>query len=139
MTASTVSVAASAKKRLRKTSNIGLVGNPFTTSIATTSIDEQDDIVELGYVPAGVTVVGFAVKATDLDTAGSPALVFKLMLGSTDLVTLITIGQTGTGGVYACVPTTTTEPTKVSMKVTTAAGTAASGTLYTTPLYFSAS
>lgn len=138
MTASTVSVAASARRFGRKSGGVGLVGNPFTTAIATTSIDEQDDIVELGYVPAGVTVVGFVVTATDLDTGGSPALVFKLLLGATDLVTLITVGQGGTGSFFGCVPTTTTAPTKVSMKVTTAAATPAAGTLYTTPVYFSA-
>ena len=139
MTASTVSVAASAKKVLRKLSGVGLTGHPLTAAVATTSIDEQDDIVELGYVPQGVTVVGFIVKTTDLDTAGSPALVFKLLLGSTDLVTGITAGQTGGTGVYGCTPTTTTAPTVVSMKVTTAAGTAASGTVYVTPMYFAAS
>jgi hypothetical protein len=137
MTASTVSVAASTRRFGRKASHVGLCGNPFTASVATTSIDEQDDIIELGYVPAGVTVVGFIVKATDLDTGGSPALVQKLTLGSTDLVTGITVGQSGISGFYGCVPTATTAATKLQIHTTTAAATPASGTVYVTPIYFS--
>jgi Cdc6-like AAA superfamily ATPase len=140
MTASTVSLPATDRtyKQARKLSNAGLCCQTFTQAIATTSIDEQDDTVELGYVPEGVTVVGFFVKATDMDT-GTAALVFKLTLGSTDLATLIDDGKTGTGKFYACTPTTTTARTLLKMIVTTAANVAAAGTLYVTPVYYSAS
>lgn len=139
MTASTVSIATSNKRFGRKLSGVGLVANPFTTSVATTSLDEQDDIFEIGYVPAGVTVIGFVVKSTDLDTDGTPTIVFKLQLAGSDIVTGIDVGKAGTSGFYACTPTTTTASSLLQGKVTTAATAAAAGTVYTTPIYFSAS
>lgn len=107
----------------------GLFLVPFELSYATGQL-ELADVMEAGYVPANVTVYGFVVKATDMDVNVSPALVQKLTLGSTDLVSGITAGQSGGEGVFGCVPTTTTAKTKLSVAVTTAAATTAAGTFY---------
>jgi len=111
----------------------GLFLVPFALSYST-SQNESNDVMEAGYLPANVTVHGFFVKATDMDTNVSPAVVHKLTLGSTDLVTGITAGQTGGQAVYACTPTTITEKTKLTVTTTTAAATAAAGTLYVSAL-----
>lgn len=102
---------------------------PFTLTYATGQL-ELADVMEAGYIPPNVTVYGFVVKATDMDTNVSPTLVQKITLGSTDLVTGITVGQSAGEGVFGCVPTTTTAKTKLTVTNTTAAATAAAGTLY---------
>jgi hypothetical protein len=140
MTASTTSLAAGS---WRNANTVPMFKGPAlhvhafdSTAIATTQIDEQDDITEVGYLPAGVTVYGLIINATDLDTAGSPALVYKAILGSTDVVTGITVGQSAsTSAFYLGTPYTTTDYTVLSLKVTTAAGTAASGTIKVRALY----
>jgi hypothetical protein len=106
----------------------GLFLVPFTMSYATTQL-EINDVMEAGYLPANVTVYGFLVSASDMDTNGAPALSQKLTLGSTDLVTGITAGQAGTSAVYACAPTTITAKTLLKVTNTAAAATAAAGTL----------
>ena len=107
-------------------------------TVETTAIDEQNDIFEIGYLPAGITVHGFIVKATDMDT-GSAALVTKIRLNGVDLVTGVTSGQTGvTTTAFYCVPTTTAGYEIVDFKVTTAAATAAQGTVTVRVLYTSA-
>ncbi len=103
----------------------------YTKAFATSQL-ELADIMELGWIPANTTVPGFSIKATDMDTNVSPLLVQKLTLGSTDLVTSITYGQTGTDGYRACVPTRVTAKTKLVVNNTAAAATAAAGTLYVT-------
>lgn len=111
------------------------IGKAMTAAIGTSQL-ETNDVTELGYVPAGVTVVGFHLEATDMDTGGSPALLMKLTLGSTDLVTGIADGKAGGSSFYACVATTTTAPTLLKVTMTTAAATAAAGTLKVRPIYF---
>lgn len=106
---------------------------PFTLTYATGQL-ELNDVNEAGYVPANITVYGWLVQATDMDTNAAPALVQKITLGSTDLVTGITAGQSAGQAVYACTPTTVTAKTKVSVTNTTAAATAAAGTLYVTAI-----
>lgn len=90
----------------------------------------------VGYVPAGVTVVAFSVRSDDLDSGGS-ALRQSLILGSTSLVTGIANGSDGTNGFYPCVPTAVSVPTALYQKVTTAATTAATGTVNVTAFYYS--
>jgi hypothetical protein len=106
---------------------------PFSASYATGQL-ELNDVMELGYLPDNVTIYGFLVKATDMDTNVSPTLVQKITVGSTDLVTGITAGQSGGNAVYACTPTTITSKTKVVVTNTAAAATAAAGTLYVTAI-----
>lgn len=102
---------------------------PFTLTYATGQL-ELNDVYEAGYLPANVTIYGFIVKATDMDTNVSPAVVQKITVGSTDLVTGITAAQSGGNALYGCTPTTLTAKTKISVTTTTAAATAAAGTLY---------
>lgn len=135
MTAATVAVAASAIHQVPKPYSTGLVGVPFTAAMATTQIDDVSDITELGYLPENCTVVGFIVSATDMDTNGTPLLVGKLTLGSTDVVTGIADGKTGTSTFYGCVPQILTARTKLQWNTTAVAATAAAGTLYVTALY----
>ena len=97
---------------------------------------QLDCLTAIGYVPNGVTVIGFIIRSADLD-GGSPALVQAVYLGSTSLVAGLTLGQGGTSGIYGCVPTGTTGPTAVYLKVTTAAATAQAGEVNITALYYS--
>jgi hypothetical protein len=103
-------------------------------TVATTSTDEINDVFEIGYLPVGVTVHGFIVKATDMDTGG-PTLVWKLRLNAVDLITGITAGQAAGTTVYWCDPTTTAGFEVVDGKITAAGTTPASGTVTVRVLY----
>ena len=98
-------------------------------------------MIELGYLPKGVTLVGFIAYATDMDTNVSPTLAWKITVGSDDLKTGITIGQATAVSTHtltqflAVAPTTTTAATLVKVTFTAAAATAAAGTLALTPVY----
>lgn len=107
----------------------GLCLVPFTTAFSSTQ-NETDDIMQIGYLPANCTVYGFIYAPTDMDTNVSPGLVHKITLGSTDLVTGLTGAQTGAKTFQPCVPTTITVKTLLSVQSTTAAATGAAGTLY---------
>ncbi len=103
---------------------------PLLIAYATGEL-ELNDVHEAGYIPKG-TLLGWIIKATDMDTNVSPTLSQKITVGSTDVVTAITYGQTGADGFRACTPTVVTDKTKVSVTNTAAAATAAAGTLYLT-------
>jgi len=133
MAGETSSVAASAAFGVPKASAVGLVGYPFTVAYVAGEL-ELNDVHEAGYLPPNVTVVGALVKSDDLDTAGSPLVVHKITVGSTDIVTGITAAQTGGQAVYACTPLALTAKTLVKVQTTTAAGTAAAGSFYLTLL-----
>jgi hypothetical protein len=144
MTAATQSLSATAWKQANFVPNMGEGGGlhvyeiPAVT-VATTAIDEQDDIFEIGYIPAGIRVHGFIVSATDMDTHGTAALVYKLRIAGTDVVTGVTIGQSAaTDAFYLGSPVTTTALSVVDAKVTTAAATAAQGTVKVRVLYTAA-
>lgn len=117
-----------------------LNGSVWTYEVATAEL-EQGDVIQLGYLPKGVTLVGFIAFADDLDSNGAPALDWKITVGSTDVKTGITIGQATAVSTHtltqflAVDPVTTTEPTLVSVTFTTAAATAQAGTLALTPVY----
>lgn len=133
MTAATVTVAASTAHLIPKPYSAGLVGIPFTASIATTSLDDVGDIVELGYIPANVTVVGFIISTASL---AASALVYKITLGATDAITGVTTGS-GAGSAFWGVspaPITTTAVTKVQINITTVATTPAAGVFNLTVL-----
>lgn len=126
---------ASSTKGVRKLAGPGLTTYTWALAYATGQL-EANDVMEAGYLPEGVTVVGFIVKSTDMDTHATPTLVQKITLGSTDLVTGIADGKTGAGAFYACVPTAITTKTLVKVTNTAAAATAAAGTLYLTPVFY---
>jgi hypothetical protein len=102
---------------------------PFTVAYATGQL-EANDVLELGYLPANCTVYGVIYSPTDMDTNVSPGLVQKITIGSTDVATGLTGGQTGAKSFVGVVPTTLTEKTLAKVTTTTAAATAAAGTLY---------
>lgn len=98
----------------------------------TTAQLELNDVLNLGYLPAGATVVGFLVYVDDIDTATT--LTWKITVGATDVTTANTEGRTAGGAIKVIEPLTLSATTLVTFTVT-AAPTAAAGTLYVTPLY----
>ena len=114
-----------------------LNGAVWTTELATTQL-ELNDVIQMGYIPAGVTLIGFVAFADDIDTATT--LAWKITVGSTDVKTGLTIGQASAVSTHtltqflAIEPITTTAATLVSVTFTTAP-TAAAGTFCLTPIY----
>ena len=141
MTASTVSRTGIATEAEPLFNGPVLNGAVWSVEVATTSLDEANDAITMGYLPAGVTLLGFIAFAEDLDSNASPALVSKITVGSTDVKTGMTLGQAATGltssisSFVAIEPLAITAKTAVTWTVTTAAGTAAAGTLVLTPVY----
>jgi hypothetical protein len=109
-------------------------GAPWVASIGATQL-QLNDVLEMGYLPANSTLIGFFVYATDMDTNGAPALVSKITVGSTDVPTGLTTGQAAGGAFVPISPITLTAKTLVKLTFTTAAATAAAGTYSMTPLY----
>lgn len=138
MTASTVAVAASAAHLIPKPYEVGLVAQPMTVSVATTSLDDVGDIIEMGFLPANCTLLGFLVHASSL---AASALVYKIQVAAVDSVTGITTGGTGAaaGALFVLsAPLVLTAVSKVTYQVTTVATTPAAGTLSITPLFSNA-
>lgn len=100
---------------------------PFTVAYSTTQ-NETNDVMELGYLPSGVIVYGLIYAPTDMDSG--TALVQKVTIGSTDVATGLTGGQTGAKTFVPIVPQTLTAKTLAKVTSTTAAGTAVAGSLY---------
>ena len=115
-------------------------GDVWTTELATTQL-ELNDVINMGYIPKGAVLVGFFAFADDLDSSGSPALAWKITVGSTDVKTGITIGQASSVSTHSVTqflgiePITTSVPTPVKVTFTTAAATAAAGTFCLVPVY----
>lgn len=113
---------------------------PWTVEVTTAQL-ELNDVLQLGYLPTGVTLLGFIAFADDLDSNGSPALAWKITVGVTDVKTGITIGQAASVSTHSITqflgvePLTTTDRTLVSVTFTTAAATAVAGTFSLTPVY----
>lgn len=112
----------------------------WTTELATGQL-ELNDVINMGYIPNGATLVGFFAYADDLDSSGSPALAWKITVGSTDVKTGITIGQATSVSTHSVTqflgiePITMTAATLVKVTFTTAAATAAAGTFVLCPVY----
>ncbi len=96
------------------------------------STDNQlNDVMEAGYIGPNVRPIAAVWIPTDMDTNVSPAVVHKVTVGSTDVVTGLTGAQSGTAQIVPCstlATTASTGATKVTVTTTTAAATAASGT-----------
>lgn len=107
-------------------------------TLATTSIDEAADGVNLGYLTTGNTLLGFFVHCEDVDAG--VGFVWKLTVGATDVHTAITMGQTAsditpTGTQFIGIkPIVISGPTLVKFVVTTAATTPAAGVLTICPV-----
>lgn len=104
-----------------------------TIALATGDL-ELNDVHQAMDLPAGFTVLGGAIWATDMDTGGSPALTFNV--GDADdadrYFAASTVGQTGTASTAMArtgYGNTTTAKTRVTVTVAAAAATAAAGTL----------
>lgn len=134
MAGETVSASATARVTGKKMPGSGLVANPWTLAYSTTN-NETNDVMEAGYLPEGVTCIGFLYAPDDMDS--STGLVQKITVGSTDVATGLSGGQTGAKTFVPIVPYVTTAPTLVKVTTTTAATTAVAGNLYLTPVYFS--
>lgn len=139
MTASTVNRTGISTEAKPKVGGGVLNAVNWTHELATTSIDENNDAVNMGYLPAGVTLIGFSYYCDDVDSA--TALVAKITVGSTDVKTGITIGQADAKVTHTLTqfmsidPITTTAETLVTVTFTTAAGTPVAGTLVLVPFY----
>jgi hypothetical protein len=116
-----------------------LNGAVWTTEVVAGQL-EINDVLNMGYLPTGVTLIGFVAYCDDLDT-GAAALVWKITVGSTDVKTGITIGQADAKITHSLTqflsvdPITTTDRTLVKVTFTTAAATGAAGTFCLTPIY----
>jgi hypothetical protein len=126
-------------KPRKQLANTGLVVQTFSVTLATSEM-ELADVVNLGYLPAGVTVVAVGFASNDLDNG--TAAVNKITIGSTDVVTGLTNAQAGSvattaPSVRAIVPLTTTDKTLVSTTFSTAPGTPVSGDIHVSFWYHS--
>jgi len=137
MTAATVAAPAYSHRFGNKLPNTGLTCQTLSHTWLTAETDEADDTVEFGYIPGGVTVVGFINKCADLDANVSPTLTHTIKLGTTALVTEDDLCQTGGGEFHAITPQVLTVPTLVSVVTVGTAATHANGTQYLTFLYYS--
>jgi hypothetical protein len=98
-----------------------------------TTDNELNDVMQAGYLPPNVKLLAVGFYPTDMDTNGSPAVVHKVTVGATDVVTGLTGAQTGASSLTpvtnaARVLAPSTSPTLVQVQTTTAAATAAAGT-----------
>lgn len=132
MAGETTAVAATAARTYYDNPGAGAFVVSFNLTFGATD-NELNDVMEAGYIPPNVKVLAVGFYPTDMDTNGSPAVVHKVTVGSTDAVTGITGAQTGTSSLTpvtnamrVLAPVTTA--TKVTVTSTTAAATAAAGT-----------
>lgn len=142
MAGETTSLAATAwadSKVFQVLKGVALQVAEATATYSNTNQLETNDVMEVCYLPSGLKVYGIAVTATDMDTNVSPALVQKITIGSTDVLTGITNGQSGATS-YLPLPTpyTTSAIELVKITTTTAAATGATGSVklrfyYTAP------
>jgi len=107
------------------------IGRAISVAVGQTAINT---VIPALIAPRGFVVTGLAVRATDMDTGGSPAL--ALHVGDADdpdrFLSASTIAQTGTGTVTLAVTGAGfkyTVDTAVNVTVSTGAATGAAGTL----------
>lgn len=129
-----------------------VVAQRYPLTMATADL-ALNNVGVIGLLPAGCVPVGVLVDSDDLDTGGSPALVWSIGLantGETDISTApadggaawgtgLTVSQAG-GQVQVLSKaisrvTATQADRKIMLKATTAAATAAAGELGVTLLY----
>ncbi len=141
MAGETKAVLTAYAKPRKKLATGALCCQVFSVAVATTEM-ELADVVNLGYLPAGVTAVAVGIATHDMDS--STGVVQKVTIGSTDVLTGITTGVLGSvatqvPSVRAIIPQTTTDATLVSTTFTTApSGTAAAGTIHVSVWFYSA-
>lgn len=132
MAGETTTVSAATVRQQQGHAGSGLF--PIRFDVAYLSTETQlNDVMQAGYLPPGVKVVAVGYHPTDLDT-GIAAVVQKVSVGSTDIVTGLTGAQTGaasltpvTQAYLAAAPSNSRE--LVTITTTTAAATGAAGTV----------
>lgn len=91
------------------------------------------DTFNFGYLPPNAVVLGGWLKASAMDTNGSPTLTLSIAIGATAVYTASTIGRAGgtdtTGFLTGARGLKTTAKTAVTGTVPAAAATGAAGTL----------
>jgi hypothetical protein len=137
MAATTVALSSAAYHQTSKPFSAGLVGVQMTQPIATTSLDDVGDTVEMGVLPGNCAVVGFVIQSTSL---AASALVYKIQIDGSDVVTTLSTGGAGaSAGALVIIPGAPLAlgggPHKVAIVITTVATTPAAGTFNLTPLY----
>lgn len=101
-----------------------------TATYTNTNQLENTDVMEVAYLPEGMTIYQVIVTATDMDTNGAPTLAQKITIGSTDVVTAINDGRAATTTVYPlAAPYTTAAYDLLKVINTAAAATGATGSL----------
>jgi len=98
---------------------------PFSVAYSTTQ-NELNDVMEIGYLPANVTCYGYHYVPTAM---AASALVHKVTINTTDVTTGLIGAVLGTASYQAITPISTTVKTLVKVTSTTAAVTPAAGTL----------
>jgi len=136
MTAATVSFPASAGPAFGpKNSHSGLTAYTLSHAWLTAETDEANDTVEFGYLPGGVTVVGFCNYTADLDSGTAYRQTIKI--GTTSVLATDDLASGGGGEFWAITPQVLTAPTLVSAVTTTGATGHQNGTQYLTFFYYS--
>lgn len=126
---------------LRTSRTVGeLIAQPHSVEVRTTDL-ATNDITGICKVPKDATVMAFILHTDDLDTNASVALVWSILVGSTVFAAGIAndTAKVGTFIIGSAGHVTVTADTIVSLKATTAAGTAAAGTVNLTPIYTTSS
>src|SRR3954463_11016357 len=115
MAGETTGVAASSARGFKENPGFSPFAVPFSLTFGTTD-NQTADVMEAGYVGLGVTPYAVVWIPTDMDTNVSPAVVHKVTVGSTDIVTGLTGAQSGTAQIVPCSTlAATTAITKVTV------------------------
>lgn len=136
MAGETKALARGAQRFGVKLSSRAVVAAVFNLTYSSTE-NETNDVMEAGFLPAGVVAFQVNVIMSDMETSTTNVR-HKVSIGATDVATGLALGGAGGSGMYAFTPITTTAPTKVTVTTTTAAGTGAAGTATVIVLYYSA-
>jgi hypothetical protein len=134
MTASTVALPASAAHLVAKPYEASFMATPMTQPVATTSLDDIADTIEMGYIPGNSVLLGYYVMSSAL---AASALVYKIQVAGVDSVTGITTGglNAAAGAQFLLTaPLVIAALSKVTVVVSTVATTPAAGTLTIVPL-----
>ena len=116
-----------------------VVADTVSHSVTTAEL-QLNDVIQMVKVPKGATVLDVILVSTDIDTNGSPAVVLAVGDGDDNdyYVTGSTIGQAGgivRSNALTAKPKTYTADDTIDVTVTTAAATAATGTISLTVLF----
>ena len=131
MAGETVAVAGSVVRLQMAAPGAGLYPIEFDLTYSSTN-NETADVMEAGYLPPFARVYSVGWYPTDMDT-GIAAVLHKVTVGSTDIVTGLTGAQTGTSQLVpvtsaAAQAAVSNAAQLVKVTTTTAAATGAAGT-----------